>query len=53
MDQGVRQALRETRAGKDGFADQLIARVGFANGVSEIITFDEQFAKTTKVKRLK
>lgn len=49
----ARQALKEARAGKGGFADQLIAQVGFANGAREIVTFDDKFAKSAKVKRLK
>lgn len=49
----VHDAITACRAGKGGFADQLIAQVGFANGATEIITFDEKFARGTKVKRLK
>jgi predicted nucleic-acid-binding protein len=49
----AQQALQETRGGKGGFADQLIAQVGFANGAREIITFDDKFAKGARVKRLK
>jgi predicted nucleic-acid-binding protein len=49
----VQLALDASRAGKGGFADHLIAQVGFANGASEIITFDEKFAKAPKVRRLK
>jgi predicted nucleic-acid-binding protein len=46
-------ALEATRKGRGGFADHLIAQVGFANGAREIITFDEQFSKTPKVRRVK
>ena len=49
----VQQALKETRAGKGGFADQLIALVGFAHGAKGVITFDDQFARAARVKRLK
>lgn len=49
----VQEALEASRSGKGGFADQLIAQVGFANGASEIITFDDKFAKAAKVRRLK
>jgi predicted nucleic-acid-binding protein len=46
-------AIAASRAGKAGFADQLIAQVGFANGVSEILTFDDHFARTPKVRLLR
>jgi len=49
----VEEALRATRAANGGFADHLIAQVGFANGASEVITFDEKFARAAKVRRLK
>jgi predicted nucleic-acid-binding protein len=49
----VEEALEASRAGKGGFADQLIAQVGFANGASEVITFDEKFARSAKVRQLK
>jgi predicted nucleic-acid-binding protein len=49
----VQEALTACRAGKGGFADQLIAQVGFANGANEILTFDEKFAKAAKIRRLK
>lgn len=49
----VQLALDETRAGKGGFADHLIAQVGFANGAREGITFDEKFGKSARVRRLK
>ena len=49
----VQQALEASRAGKGGFADKLIAQVGFANGAGEVITFDEKFSRSTKVRRLK
>ena len=49
----VQQALEASRAGKGGFADQLIAQVGFDNGAGEVITFDEKFSRSTKVRRLK
>lgn len=49
----ARQALKATRANGGGFADHLIAQVGFANGATQVITFDEKFARTAKVKLLK
>jgi predicted nucleic-acid-binding protein len=49
----VQDALEACRAGKGGLADQLIAPVGFANGASDILTFDEKFAKAAKVRHLK
>lgn len=49
----VHQALEAAREGKGGFADHLIAAVGFANGATEIVTFDVHFAKSAKVRRLK
>jgi predicted nucleic-acid-binding protein len=49
----VQLALDGSRAGKGGFADQLIAQVGFANGAHEVITFDSKFARAAKVRRLK
>lgn len=50
----VREALKVTReGGAGGFADHLIAQVGFANGAREVITFDGKFGKATKVRRLK
>jgi len=49
----VQLALDATRAGMGGFADQLIAQVGFANGADEVITFDSKFARAAKVRGLK
>ena len=46
-------ALTATQRGQGGFADHLIAEVGFANGASEVITFDDNFAKSPKVRRVK
>jgi len=46
------RALEESRAGAAGFADLLIAQVSFAGGASEIITFDKDFAKVSRVRRL-
>ena len=46
-------ALTATRKGQGGFADHLIAEAGFANGASEVITFDDKFAKSPKVRRIK
>ena len=49
----VQEALEASRAGKGGFADQLIAHVGFAYGAAEVVTFDGDFAKAARVRRLK
>lgn len=50
----VQAALEATReGGAGGFADHLIAQVGFANGAREVITFDHPFGKAEKVRRLK
>jgi len=46
-------ALKATREGKGGFADHLIAQVGFANGAKEVITFDDKFSKSARVRRVK
>ena len=49
----VRTAVDATKkGGRGGFADHLIAQVGFANGCREAITFDAQFGKAEKVRRL-
>lgn len=50
----VHEAIDATRqGGSGGFADHLIAQVGFANGAREVITFDTKFGKAKRVKRLK
>ncbi len=46
-------AIAASRSGKAGFADQLIAQVGFANGAGEILTFDNHFARTARVRLLR
>ena len=46
-------ALIATREGRGGFADHLIAEVGFANGAREVITFDERFSKSANVRRVR
>ena len=46
-------ALVATREGQGGFADHLIAHVGFANGAKEVITFDDKFSKSDRVRRVK
>ena len=46
-------ALTATRKGQGGFADHLIAEVGFANGASEVITFDDRFARSARSRRIK
>ena len=53
MPSGTALAVDATKkGGRGGFADHLIAQVGFANGCREAITFDAPFAKTDKVRRL-
>jgi predicted nucleic-acid-binding protein len=47
------EAVSAARASGIGFADHLIAQIGFANGAHQVITFDEKFAKTARVKLLK
>lgn len=50
----VRDALTATRtATGGGFADHLVAQVGFAHGAREVVTFDEKFARTAQVRLLK
>jgi predicted nucleic-acid-binding protein len=49
----ARNALKATRKGQGGFADYLIAEVGFAHGAREVITFDEKFSKSPKIRRVK
>jgi predicted nucleic-acid-binding protein len=39
------RALKESRAGGAGFADRLVAEVSFAEGVTEILTFDKAFGR--------
>jgi len=39
--------------GKGGFVDRLVAKVGFANGAREVLTFDAKFGQAAKVRRLK
>ena len=46
-------ALKATREGKGGFADHMIAEVGFANGASEVITFDEKFSKSPRIRQVR
>jgi predicted nucleic-acid-binding protein len=49
----AQEALKATRNGNGGFADHLIAQVSFANGVKEVITFDAQFSKAGRVRKIK
>lgn len=50
----AREAIEATRqGGTGGFADHLVAQVGFANGATEILTFDAKFGKAAHVRRLK
>lgn len=48
----VREAIAATRQGKGGFADHLVAQVGFAHGAREVVTFDAKFAKSPKARRI-
>jgi len=49
----VQAAIEATRrGGRGGFADHLIAQVGFANGCREVLTFDALFGRGEKVRRL-
>jgi len=49
----VRDAIEAARKnGKGGFADHLIAQVGFSNGCREVITFENKFGKAAGVRRL-
>ena len=51
--QVVQAAIDATRkGGRGGFADHLIAQVGFANGCREALTFDGVFGRGEKVRRL-
>lgn len=51
--QVVRKAIESTRdGGRGGFADHLIAEVGFANGCRSAITFDALFSKAARVSKL-
>ena len=51
--QVVQAAIDATREGsRGGFADHLIAQVGFANGCREAMTFDALFGRGGKVRRL-
>lgn len=50
----VREALEATRlGGAGGFADHLIAHVGFANGAGGVITFDRKYGRAPNVQCLK
>lgn len=48
----ARMALESARDGSVGFADHLIAEICFAAGASEILTFDQAFARRPRVRRL-
>ena len=51
--QVVQAAVEAARqGGRGGFADHLIAQVGFANGCREAVTFDRLFGKGERVRRL-
>jgi predicted nucleic-acid-binding protein len=48
----VQAALDVTKkGGRGGFADHLIAQVGFANGCREALTFDRLFGRGESVRR--
>jgi predicted nucleic-acid-binding protein len=49
----VQSAIDAARkGGRGGFADQLIAQVGFANGCREAVTFDLLLGKGSRIRRL-
>ena len=48
----ARKAVDSARSGVTGFADHLIAKVSFASGANEILTFDKAFARQPRVRRL-
>jgi predicted nucleic-acid-binding protein len=51
--QVVQVAIDATRkGGRGGFADHLIAQVGFLNGCREALTYDRLFGKSERVRRL-
>ncbi len=51
--QVVQAAIDATRkGGRGGFADHLIAQVGFANGCHEALTFDVVFSRGRRIRRL-
>lgn len=50
----VQEALEAARQGaQGGFADHLVAQVGFAHGAREVVTFDAKFAKAARIRQLK
>lgn len=49
----VRKALEASRKGTVGFADHLIAEIGFDAGAREVITFDKAFGRTPNSRWLK
>jgi predicted nucleic-acid-binding protein len=49
----ARRALEAARKGPVGFADHLIAEVAFEFGSREVITFDKDFGRNPRVRRLK
>jgi predicted nucleic-acid-binding protein len=49
----ARRALEATHKGRVGFADHLIAEIAFELGAREIITFDKDFGRKQRVRRLK
>jgi predicted nucleic-acid-binding protein len=48
----VAKALDAASNGAVGFADLLIAHVAFANGVDEVVTFDNVLGRQPRVRRL-
>ena len=51
--QVAQAAIDATRkGGRGGFADHLMAQVGFANGCREAVTFDALFGRGPKLRRL-
>jgi predicted nucleic-acid-binding protein len=49
----AQSAINAAREGNGGFTDHLIAQVGFANGATETVTFDENLGKAARVRLLR
>ena len=49
----ARQSIKAARDAGGGLADHLIAQIGFANGATQVITFDEKFSRAAKIRLLK
>lgn len=49
----ARQSIKAARDTGGGLADHLIVQIGFANGATQVITFDAKFSRTAKIRLLK